>query len=193
VPATLLRTTFLDDPAYPRKDFAPFANVASRCDARLRFLAGDHPRRQTGSHMSNLISGPLIARVFDRKPRLLIIDDDPLVLRAYARILQHEFTVECESEAPSALRRIANGDCFDVILCDLHLGPSVSGQDFFELLPPDLQVRTIVCTGAAPDEDDAFAKALGDHFFMKPGRVGALGAILHRVAHAGRLPPRVAA
>jgi len=128
--------------------------------------------------------------MFDHKPRLLVVDDDPQVLRAYARILQHDFTVESCADGTSALRRIAKAPCFDVILCDRYLAKGLSGQDVFESLSIDLQWRTVICSGCEPDEDDAFAAALGDRFFMKPGHLSALVLLLLRVA---RVPPQVAA
>jgi CheY-like chemotaxis protein len=101
------------------------------------------------------------------------------------------FTVESEADGMVALRRIAEGPPFDAILCDRYLAPGVmSGDDFFESLPVELQVRTIMCSGAEPDEHDAFAAALGDRFLLKPVSVPALVSILLRVA---RVPPQAAA
>lgn len=128
--------------------------------------------------------------MFDRKPRLLVVDDDPLVRRAYARILQHDFTVESEGDATRALRRLANDRSFDAILCDRNLGYDLSGQDFFESLSRDLQGRTVMCSGAEPDETDVFAAALGERYFLKPGHLSELVRLLLRVA---RVPPRAAA
>jgi len=128
--------------------------------------------------------------MFDHKPRLLFVDDDPQVLRAYVRILQRDFTVESEADGSLALRRIAKAPCFDVILCDRDLGEGLSGQDFFESLPIDLQWRTVIWTGHEPDGDDAFVAALGDRYFMKPGHLTALVSLL---MHVARVPPRVAA
>lgn len=128
--------------------------------------------------------------MFDQKPRLLVVDDEILVRRAYTRVLGHDFTVESDADALRALRRIANDASFDVVLCDRKLGLGMSGQDFFESLPLHLQRHTVMCSGTEPDADDAFAAALGDRFFMKPGHVGDLVRLLLRVAHVS---PRAAA
>ncbi len=128
--------------------------------------------------------------MFDDKPRLLVIDDDLQVLRAYGRILQRDFTIEGETNGVSALRRIANEPCFDVILCDRNLGWGLSGQDVFESLSLDLRRRTVICSGSTPDDDDAFAAALGERFFMKPGHLPSLISLLLDVA---RMSPCAAA
>ena len=131
--------------------------------------------------------------MFDPKPRLLVIDDDPQIRRVYARVLHRDFRIESESDGSRALGRIAEGDYFDVILCDLDLGESISGQDFFESLPVALQNRTVISSATDPAEGDSFATALGDRFFMKLGSVATLIAILLHVVHAGPALPRAAA
>jgi CheY-like chemotaxis protein len=119
------------------------------------------------------------------RPRLLVIDDDVLVRRAYLRVLRHDFLVEEVSGARTALARIALGVTFDVIVCDLNLGEGESGQDFFDSLSPDLQTRVVICTGTEPAADDAFAAALGERFWVKDRSIAVLLPLLRRVARTG--------
>jgi CheY-like chemotaxis protein len=126
-----------------------------------------------------------------RLPHLLVIDDDALIQRVYARLLGRDFAVELESDATVALQRIAAGAAFDAILCDLYLGSGISGQDFLERLPPSMQARTVICSGGPSDPDHGFEASLGDRFFVKPGDTGHLIALLRRLA--GHALPRAAA
>jgi CheY-like chemotaxis protein len=128
--------------------------------------------------------------MFDRKPRLLVIDDEAQILRAYSRVLMHDFVVETEPDAARALRRIAQSPPFDVVLCDRYLAQGLSGQAFFESLRLDLQGRTVMCSGTKPAIDDLFAASLGDRFFLKLGHVSTLISLLLRVAGPS---PRAAA
>ncbi len=122
--------------------------------------------------------------MLELKPRLLIIDDDPHVLRAYARVLSPHFTAETESNATTALERIRTGALFDVVLCDRNLGQGMSGIAFFGALPLSLQRHFVMYSGSDPALDDVFASALGERFFSKLGSAAALIGVLLRAAGA---------
>ena len=120
--------------------------------------------------------------MFESKPRVLVIDDDAQVLRAFSRLLSRHFLVESEAAAAPALRRLAGGESFDVILCDRNLPGGMSGQDFFEAVDPAVQKRIVICSGAPLAPDDAFAAVLGSRFFLKSSDAAGLAALLLRVA-----------
>jgi signal transduction histidine kinase/CheY-like chemotaxis protein len=110
--------------------------------------------------------------------RVLIIDDDPLVGRSMARLLQaaHEVTV-CTSPS-EALSRLERGERWDAILCDLMM-PELSGMDVEERLArsaPDVLPRIVYLTGGA--FTDRARKFLGDGrpFLEKPVEAPALRA-----------------
>ncbi|MEI9938695.1 MAG: response regulator [Pseudomonadota bacterium] len=88
--------------------------------------------------------------VIERRGRLLIIDDEEMVLGAVARILDgHELV--CTPRASEALIRLEDDDRFDIILCDLMM-PSMTGIEFYEQLlraRPDLAHRVVFLTGGA--------------------------------------------
>jgi CheY-like chemotaxis protein len=64
--------------------------------------------------------------------RVLVIDDEPQVLRSIERALRADHQVTCASSAETALQALEGAD-FDVILCDLVM-PEMSGRGFFEAL-----------------------------------------------------------
>ncbi len=89
-----------------------------------------------------------------RKPgsrlRILVIDDEPLVLRSFSRMLRdHEVVTALGGE--EGIRVLAGATDFDVILCDLMM-PGVDGSQVFECVAargPELRRKFVFCSGGA--------------------------------------------
>lgn len=86
-----------------------------------------------------------------RAARVLIVDDEPVVLKALKRILkQHE--VELAHSGKQALERLLDKrEEYDVIVCDMMM-PEVSGLEVYQRLDaeaPDLALRMVFMTGGA--------------------------------------------
>jgi len=82
---------------------------------------------------------------------LLIIDDEPLVLRAFRRTLASQHNILTVNDAAKALDMIEKGQAFDLIFCDLMM-PGMTGMDFHALLrqaDPELAERVVFLTGGA--------------------------------------------
>jgi DNA-binding NtrC family response regulator len=82
---------------------------------------------------------------------VLVVDDEALVARSLQRILSREHEVQVADRARTALDRIANGDRYDLVLCDLMM-PDVSGMAFYDevgILDPALRDRIVFVTGGA--------------------------------------------
>lgn len=72
--------------------------------------------------------------VSGRRGRVLLVDDDPMILRVLHRILSSRHDVTLASSAHDALDRIADAATpFDLILCDLMM-PGMTGIDLYERL-----------------------------------------------------------
>jgi signal transduction histidine kinase/DNA-binding NarL/FixJ family response regulator len=85
-----------------------------------------------------------------RRGKVLVIDDEPLITRVLQKSLVHH-DVTVASAARDALDRIASGETFDVILCDLMM-PDISGIDVHEYLVrehPAIASRVVFMTGGA--------------------------------------------
>jgi len=83
--------------------------------------------------------------------RILLIDDEAAVGRALEALLAPETEVISEQRAGDALARLANGERFDVIVCDLMM-PEISGIELYAHLAevaPDCRGRIIFMTGGA--------------------------------------------
>lgn len=88
------------------------------------------------------------------RARILVIDDEPAMLRSLRRALAREHDVTDMSSAAEALNLIRQGERYDVILCDLHM-PEMSGMDFdagLSITAPDQLDRLFFLTGGAVDE-----------------------------------------
>jgi DNA-binding NtrC family response regulator len=80
-----------------------------------------------------------------------VVDDEPLVARSLQRILLRDHEVDVVDRARAALDRIAGGERFDAVLCDLMM-PDVSGMAFYDevgILDPGLRERVVFVTGGA--------------------------------------------
>jgi CheY-like chemotaxis protein len=68
-----------------------------------------------------------------RRPRVLVIDDERPLLRAVARVLGEEYEVVSETDGAQAIGRIASGERFDAIVCDVIM-PILDGAQFLDRL-----------------------------------------------------------
>lgn len=86
-----------------------------------------------------------------RRGSILIVDDEPLVLKVLVSLLSGEHEVSSETTAGAALARIRAGERFDAIVCDLMM-PQVTGIDLYETLleiAPRQAESTLFLTGGA--------------------------------------------
>ncbi|MBN1959997.1 MAG: PAS domain-containing protein [Deltaproteobacteria bacterium] len=119
----------------------------------------------------------------EHHPRVLAIDDEPLMLTGLRRLLWREYELDTASSATEALSRIANND-YDIILCDLMM-PGRNGMDLYSLIEnshPTISNRFIFLTGGAftPSMND-FANKMGDRVISKPPDVEELLRLMKRV------------
>lgn len=121
--------------------------------------------------------------VTDKPLRVLIVDDEPLVLKALGRILsQHQVTQARSVE--EALARVDAGESFDVVLCDLMM-PERTGMDFYEALrekAPALVQRVVFLTGGAfTERAERFLKSITNPQLMKPVDAAVLREVVREV------------
>ncbi|MFO0748470.1 MAG: response regulator [Myxococcota bacterium] len=83
--------------------------------------------------------------------RILVVDDERLVGMVARRMLETKYDVVSLTRARDALERVAAGERYDVLLCDLMM-PDVTGMDLHaELLKsaPEQARRVVFMTGGA--------------------------------------------
>jgi signal transduction histidine kinase/ActR/RegA family two-component response regulator len=83
--------------------------------------------------------------------RVLAIDDEALLLKAFQRMLASHHDIETKLGAREALRFFGQDRRFDVVLCDLQM-PDMSGVELYTAVKqhwPELAERFIFITGGA--------------------------------------------
>jgi signal transduction histidine kinase/ActR/RegA family two-component response regulator len=124
----------------------------------------------------------------ERKPSLLIVDDEESIRRALRRYFERRgWVVDEATDGADALVKLDRPDApqlFDVLLCDLKM-PGISGQALYaELLRdrPALAARFIFATGdaGAPDVID-FLGTVGVPVLEKPFELRSLELVAQEV------------
>jgi PAS domain S-box-containing protein len=117
----------------------------------------------------------------EQPARVLIIDDEPLVLRAMTRMLARSCNVQGVDRATKALELLEAGNQYDVILCDLMM-PGMSGAEFDAAVHerlPHLSGRIVYMTGGAMGaEAEEFVDCLASPPLSKPIDYKALLALI---------------
>jgi CheY-like chemotaxis protein len=127
--------------------------------------------------------GP-VTQVDVAPPRVLVVDDDPTVLRAFRRVLSPDHEVLTARDGAEALRMVLGGARVDAIICDIGM-PKLDGPAFFsELfeLRPQMMPRVVFCTGGQPNEKtQRFLDRLQAPLLYKPVAVADLKQAIESV------------
>jgi DNA-binding response OmpR family regulator len=119
-----------------------------------------------------------------KKWRILLIDDEPVIKRTYARILTNcGYEVDTASDGIVAMGMVIENK-YDIVITDVHM-PGLSGISFYESLkvenfkrPP----RMIFISGDVLSNNiDDFCKARGEWFLPKPFTPDELTEIVRKV------------
>jgi len=123
-------------------------------------------------------------RDVNQRPRILVVDDEELIVTVIGRMLAADFDVTATTHAEEALRRVRAGERFDAVVCDLMM-PEMSGMALFEELQheaPGLATRTVFLSGGVfkPEVRD-FLDRVPNECLDKPFDAAGLRATLRRV------------
>jgi len=124
------------------------------------------------------------------RSRILVVDDDPLVRRAYVRILRSRFEVVTASDGAEAVVVAESGTHLDLIVMDVEMpvmdGYEASGR--IAAIRPELASRIIVVSGGIRDSTRAawFAALPRDLRVEKPVDRAPLIAAIERILGTGR-------
>jgi CheY-like chemotaxis protein len=116
-----------------------------------------------------------------RALRVLVVDDDPLQLRAAARLLRalgHSGALAPQGQVALDL---LGQQVFDVVLLDLRM-PGLDGVEILRLLRPRFpQLPVVLVSGDDLSAHwDHYRQAGASAFLLKPLDVDALAGVLHR-------------
>ena len=118
-----------------------------------------------------------------RRGRILIVDDEDMIIRIVTRILEKEHDVVATVDARKALALCAAGEKFDLILCDLMM-PVMTGMELhseISLISPEQAKAMIFVTGGAfTDKTRSFLSDTPKEHIEKPFDAANLRAIVQR-------------
>ena len=102
----------------------------------------------------------------EEKPHILVVDDEPNILRAMSLVLQSEFDVTVATTGNKAVKKIRKGMDFDVISLDLQM-PGLSGIESLKAikqLSPSTEV--LIVTAHSDVESAKGALKLGAYDYI---------------------------
>jgi CheY-like chemotaxis protein/uncharacterized coiled-coil protein SlyX len=141
---------------------------AERIGQLLRLVGGRIEARDDGNSASG--SRELASGSAERS-RVLVIDDEPMMVRAILRLLEGDHEVFATTDPVDAVAQLRQGLRFDAILCDLMM-PAMSGMDVYDAIhkiEPDQARRVVFMTGGAfTPEVLAFLESVENARIEKP-------------------------
>lgn len=124
-----------------------------------------------------------------RGARILIVDDEPMLLRALAQELGDSHDVATAQGGAEALALLANDRDVDLVLCDLQM-PTVDGVAVHDALAqnaPELLHRLVFMSGGAVTlRAHEFIKRVRPRVFEKPLDIDALLALAAALSRRSR-------
>ena len=124
--------------------------------------------------------------------KILVIDDEPAVATVITHMLR-DYDTSAETDPRRAVDRIAHGERFDLILCDLNM-PEMSGRDVYEAVQREYGGRPpmmLIMSGQGNIEP-LYAAGCGVLFkpFEEAELENLVSAILHESAREELDPAR---
>jgi PAS domain S-box-containing protein len=130
------------------------------------------------------LAPPAAAPVLTR-PRVLLVDDEPMVAQTIERLLRRDYEIMIASCGQDAIGLIAGGTRFDAIVSDVMM-PNMTGIELLEELQrdwPDQAARVIFLSGGAfTAQARERLETLGAPQLEKPVSAKELRACVSRVA-----------
>ncbi len=137
----------------------------------MKSIRGVPPRTSERAPPAGAPRGVGQASVDRDRTSVLVVDDEPLILKVVAQILSVEHNVTCEPSARAALERFRSGERFDLVLCDLMM-PSFTGIDLYdalvEIAPEQAQTMLFLTGGAFTPRAEAFLERIENATIEKP-------------------------
>lgn len=124
------------------------------------------------------------ADVTPSPPRVLVVDDEPMLANLVRHVLEREYDVTVAHSGTDALERILFNEAFDVVLCDVRL-PGLTGRELLEAVrdaAPEQAARFVFMSGGLEDPEADFVRDNGLVLVQKPFGIGQLRRLVADVA-----------
>jgi two-component system cell cycle sensor histidine kinase/response regulator CckA len=120
------------------------------------------------------------------RARVLVIDDEPAILRAFRRVLYTHEVVTAAS-GPEAMQKLAENAPYDAIFCDVMM-PEMSGVEVYQLIQkqhPGQEHKLVFMTGGVFAEPAAhFIESVANPKLKKPFTGTTVRALVTAVARS---------
>jgi CheY-like chemotaxis protein len=163
---------------------------------RLSIIAdglGTRPSETDGQSISSVAGSAAPRRgsgTRARMARILVVDDEPALGAALRRSLR-DYDVVVTVSGQEVLARVASGERFDFILCDLTM-PAMGGDELYreiQRIAPDQALRIVFITGGATTEKArAFLENVSNPIIYKPYDVTELREMIRTGLASGPKP-----
>ena len=133
-----------------------------------------------------------------RTANILVVDDEPLVRQAIAKLLQHcGHQVEAVETGEAALARLAR-HTFDIVITDFSM-PEMQGDELVAQIRQVLPAQLIIMSTAFAEEYEVFGQPARhvDALLLKPFSIDELNKTIERLLaqaplyHPDMKPPAV--
>lgn len=116
-----------------------------------------------------------------RRARILVVDDEPTIVRVLQRLLSADHDVVGYTTAREALDLLAAGQRFDIIFCDLMM-PEMTGMDLhariLEVAPEQADAMIFLTGGIFTARAQEFIRAVPNKCLDKPFEVSGVRAVV---------------
>ena len=150
----------------------------SQFEVILPLQTGLTPKQETKAAVE-----PVSSRAKERA-RILFVDDEMMLLRAFKRLLGPHHDVTTASGGTEALQVLSDDQDFDVVICDLMM-PEVDGPMLHAEVQrrwPELEQKMIFCSGGAfSPRVRTFADQVRERCIEKPVTLQQLTSAIERV------------
>lgn len=168
------------------------SNVTVGTTVQVRLPRGKLARRSEPD-LASSVPPAALPPAAAAKPRILVVDDDALILGTVRRVLGRNYDITCVADSRDVLSSLANNEPFDLILCDLIM-PDMTGMEVHAEVSKrsaELAKRMLFMTGGAfTAEARAFLEQGHVRYVDKPFSPQALAAAVQKTLakFAGRGP-----
>ncbi len=124
-------------------------------------------------------------RSVDRRTRVLVVDDEPMIGASLKRILSALHDVTVLTSGRDALAAIRDGEAFDVVICDVMM-PALSGLEVYEAVrethPAAAERFVFITGGVLHEEGRRFLESVPNPVVFKPFDIATVRALVWKVA-----------
>lgn len=149
---------------------------------RIPLAEGAKPRQRTPAPLDRDITAA-------HDVKILLLDDEPAVLRMFERVLASTHTVIAFTCGREALVWLTEHAVPSLLLCDIMM-PEMGGHEFFELakqIHPEVAERTLFITGGAVTGDaQEFLSKHARQVRFKPMSIAEIEALPSQVPYPSR-------